>query len=50
MEKIEVVCSICDAGYKIYHDLDEPYVLSFCAFCGEGVDEELLWGEETEDD
>ena len=48
MEKIEVFCTSCDADFKLYHNLDEPYVLTFCAFCGEEIEEEELDVEELE--
>lgn len=49
MNKVQVSCSYCDADYKIFHDLDEPYIVMFCAFCGEAMDEELIdWEEDDE--
>lgn len=42
MEKIEISCSSCDADYTLQHDLDVPYMITFCIFCGEEIDEEFL--------
>ena len=45
MEKITLSCSACDAEYTISHNLDEPYAVSVCPFCGEEIEEEIEWGD-----
>lgn len=50
MERVKISCVSCSAEYTIHHDLEEPYVLTFCDFCGEEIEEELLWIEDYDDD
>ena len=50
MEKIEISCLVCDADYKVCHDLNKPYKPIFCAFCGEDIEEDLVEWEDDESD
>jgi uncharacterized CHY-type Zn-finger protein len=37
-----VVCGSCEAEFRIKHGMDEGYyIISFCPFCGEDLDNEL---------
>jgi NMD protein affecting ribosome stability and mRNA decay len=50
-EKVEMYCSSCDADYIIIHNLNRPYKIKFCSFCGEELfDEEDMNIEEWEED
>ena len=40
--KIVIFCSSCEASCNIKHELEEPYILGFCPFCGEELDEENI--------
>ena len=46
--KIVIFCSSCEASCNIEHELEEPYILGFCPFCGEELDEENI--DEIEDE
>ena len=46
--KIVIFCSSCEAECIIKHDLEEPYIIGFCPFCGEELDEENI--DEIEDE
>ncbi len=51
MEKLEIFCQECDAVYAVEHDLDIPYEVKFCKFCGEELDtDDMDWGEENEEE
>ena len=39
--KVVIVCSSCEAECIIKHDLEEPYIIGFCPFCGEELDNDL---------
>ena len=41
MKKI-VVCSSCEAECTIRYDLEEPYMMGFCPFCGEELEEDNI--------
>ena len=48
-----VVCGSCEAEFRIKHSMDEGYyVVSFCPFCGEELDNELEdeieWNDEDD--
>lgn len=43
MEEIEISCTVCYADYKVYHNLGEPYIPKFCAFCGEEFEDVVDW-------
>ena len=47
--KIIFYCSQCEADYNIKHDLEEPYIIQYCPFCGEQIDEENTDEIEDED-
>ena len=47
--KIVIFCSYCEAECIIKHDLEEPYIIGFCPFCGEELDEENIDEIEDED-
>lgn len=52
MAKVIVSCQICDADCVIRHDLEKPYSLDFCPFCGEhiGDDEDFVFSDYEDDD
>jgi len=50
IDKIDVSCRFCDADYTIKHDLNPPYKMEFCAFCGEQIDEDYVDAEIFNDD
>ena len=39
--KIVIFCSSCEAECIIKHDLEEPYIIGFCPFCGEELDNDM---------
>ena len=46
-----IVCEICEAEYKIHHNMNERYyVMKYCPFCGAGLEEELVDDIEWDDD
>ena len=46
-----VVCESCDSECQIKHHMDDDYyVVSFCPFCGEALEEELEHEIEWEED
>tara|TARA_B100000085_G_scaffold236826_1_gene225615 strand:+ start:313 stop:468 length:156 start_codon:yes stop_codon:yes gene_type:complete len=47
--KTVIYCSSCEASCDVEHDLKEPYILGFCPFCGEELDEEDIDEIEDED-
>jgi hypothetical protein len=49
-EKVEMYCSSCDADYVIIHDLNRPYKIEFCSFCGEELYDDDMNMEEWEED
>ena len=37
-----IVCEVCEAEYKIKHDMNERYyIIEYCTFCGAELLEEL---------
>jgi len=46
-----VVCESCEAECQIKHHMDDDYyMISFCPFCGEGLEDELEHEIEWEED
>jgi hypothetical protein len=46
-------CFVCDAAFRVKHDLDDNYYkVEYCAFCGNELsdEEELSFEDEDEDD
>lgn len=51
MAKVTVSCHICDADCVVLHDLELPYSLDFCPFCGEHIgDDDFVFEDYDEDD
>ncbi len=48
-EKVDVYCFSCDANYIITHDLQLPYILHYCPFCGDEIESGGLESEEMEE-
>lgn len=50
-DKLEISCPFCDADYVIKHNLNKPYSMDFCTFCGENINDndELKFSEEEYD-
>ena len=47
----EIVCESCEASFTIeYELLDTQYLVKFCPFCSEELDEELVIQEITDDE
>jgi|TARA_B110000977_G_C10874807_1_gene415086 hypothetical protein len=47
----EVVCESCEASFTIeYELLDTHYLVKFCPFCSEELDQELVIQEIHDDD
>ncbi len=41
MVNLVIACNTCNAEFTIKHDmLEQTYIISFCPFCGEDIDEE----------
>lgn len=40
--KVDISCSLCDADYSVNHDLERPYRIICCSFCGEQLFEDDL--------
>jgi len=50
-EKVEIYCPNCEADFFIIHNLDKPYRIEFCSFCGEEVvDDEDMNAEDWDED
>lgn len=47
VNKIEVSCSLCDADFMVSHDLERPYRLMYCPFCGEPLHEDSIEVDEV---
>lgn len=37
--KVEISCDMCDAYFELIHDLEYPYEVNACPFCGEDLGE-----------
>ena len=43
-----VACDTCNAEFSIKHDmLEQTYIISFCPFCGEDINEENVEEQES---
>jgi hypothetical protein len=49
-ELIDISCSNCDADYRVQHDLGDLYIVSFCIFCGEEINDDNYEWEETDEE
>ena len=46
MKKTIVSCDTCSAECTILFEVEKPFKISFCPFCGEVIEKDLEWGDQ----